>query len=184
MPTDRLQDRKAAGVYAATLFEAAQATDAVFVVADELDDLYAALIVNFRLREALSNPALSAAGRRALATELFGEYNAALLAVFGVMLERGDLRLLAKLREAYTERVEEALGVVIIEVTTAVALDEALREVIRTKYAAQFGAEVVLRERLDASLLGGIVLSAHGKRIDASVASQLERARVALSDRR
>ena len=35
----------------------------------------------------------------------------------------------------------------------------------------------MLREHIDKSLLGGILMSANGKRIDASVLSQLESAR-------
>jgi F-type H+-transporting ATPase subunit delta len=62
-----------------------------------------------------------------------------------------------------------------------VELDDGLRDGIRKKYSAQFGKGVLLREHTDPSLVGGIVLSAHGRRIDASVASQLESARVVLS---
>ena len=42
---------------------------------------------------------------------------------------------------------------------------------------ADLGTNVVLREHIDKSLLGGILMSANGKRIDASVLSQLESAR-------
>ena len=65
--------------------------------------------------------------------------------------------------------------------TTVVELDDALRQTIKSKYAAQFGKDVMLREHVDPSILGGIVLSARGKKIDASVSAQLEQVRVALS---
>ena len=60
---------------------------------------------------------------------------------------------------------------------TAVELDDHLREVITKKAEADLGTNVVLREHIDKSLLGGILMSANGKRIDASVLSQLESAR-------
>ena len=56
-------------------------------------------------------------------------------------------------------------------------LDDRLREVITKKAEADLGTNVVLREHIDKSLLGGILMSANGKRIDASVLSQLESAR-------
>ena len=61
--------------------------------------------------------------------------------------------------------------------TTGVELDDHLREVIVRKAEADLGTKVVLREHIDKSLLGGILMSANGKRIDASVLSQLENAR-------
>ena len=64
--------------------------------------------------------------------------------------------------------------------TTVVALDDHLREVIRNKTQADLGKNVVLREHIDESLLGGLIMSVGGKRIDASVASQLENARTVL----
>ena len=53
-----------------------------------------------------------------------------------------------------------------------VELDDHLREVITKKAEADLGTNVVLREHIDKSLLGGILMSANGKRIDASVLSR------------
>ena len=46
---------------------------------------------------------------------------------------------------------------------------------------ADLGHEVILREKVDPSIIGGIIISTHGHRIDASIASQLETARTVLS---
>ena len=70
---------------------------------------------------------------------------------------------------------------VAVDVTTAVELSDALRESISAKLAADLGKGVVLRETVDPSIIGGIVISTHGHRIDASLASQLENARLVLS---
>ena len=67
---------------------------------------------------------------------------------------------------------------VLVDVLAVMAeLDDHLREVITKKAEADLGTNVVLREHIDKSLLGGILMSANGKRIDASVLSQLESAR-------
>lgn len=72
-------------------------------------------------------------------------------------------------------QLERKLNVNVVDVTTVVELDDHLREVIKNKAEADLGTNVVLREHLDASLLGGILMSVGGKRIDASVVSQLEK---------
>ena len=78
---------------------------------------------------------------------------------------------------SYGEQLERKLNVTVVDVTTVVELDDHLREVITKKAEADLGTNVVLREHIDKSLLGGILMSANGKRIDASVLSQLESAR-------
>ena len=67
-----------------------------------------------------------------------------------------------------------------VSVTTAVALDDRLREVIKRKAESELGMSVVLDERIDESVLGGIVMSANGERIDASVQTKVENVREAL----
>ena len=68
----------------------------------------------------------------------------------------------------------------VVDVVTRVALDDHLREVIKNKAGKDLGCDVVLNESIDTSLLGGIIMSAGDKRIDASVASQLNNARIVL----
>ena len=93
------------------------------------------------------------------------------------MAEREDFALLSRVWASYGEQLERKLNVTVVDVTTVVELDDRLREVITKKAEADLGTNVVLREHIDKSLLGGILMSANGKRIDASVLSQLESAR-------
>ena len=97
------------------------------------------------------------------------------------MVERGEVNLLTRVNRAYAELAEAELGAVIVDVTSAIELDDHLRDVIKNKLSRDFGTDILLREHVDPSILGGIIMSARGNRIDASMASQLERARVALS---
>ena len=66
--------------------------------------------------------------------------------------------------------------------TTAVPLDDGLRQLITEKAEADLGRRAVLRERIDASILGGIIMDVDGNYIDASMISQLNRARNVLKD--
>ena len=70
----------------------------------------------------------------------------------------------------------------VVDVTTVVALDDNLRHIIIEKAEAELGKKAVLRERIDESILGGIIMSVNGKRIDASVISQLNKARHVLKE--
>ena len=69
-----------------------------------------------------------------------------------------------------------------VDVTPAVPLDDGLRQLITEKAEADLGRRAVLRERIDASILGGIIMDVDGNYIDASMISQLNRARNVLKD--
>ena len=183
MPTDRTLLRKASEVYAEVLLKAAQASNTVLQISEQLSELQVIIVGNIELRNALNDSQLPAQARQAIINEVFASFDAALLAWLGVLVQRGDLALLPRINEAYLYAAEAALGATIIDVTTVVPLDDALRQQLTQKYAAQLGSEVILREHLDQSIVGGIVMTTHGRRIDASVISQLQSARVVLTQR-
>ena len=66
-------------------------------------------------------------------------------------------------------------------VTTAVPLDDDLREKVIAKAEKDLNAPVYLVERVDPSIIGGVVLEARGNRYDASVRAQLANIRKTLS---
>ena len=181
MSIDRTFMRKASVVYAETLLSAVRDEGFAFDVSRQLESVLTIIRGNPELRNTLADRMLPVETRTGLVKEVFAGLNASLVAVLVVMVERGDVSLLARINEAYIDRVEEALDAVIIAVPTVVELAVSLRNTIREKYSAQFGKGVLLREHIDPALVGGIVLSTHGRRIDASVVSQLESARTVLS---
>lgn len=178
---DRMLIKREVATYAEVLLEATKTAGNTLEVAGQLKDAQQAIIAHPNLREALGDDNLSGEARAGIVAEVFKGFDPALAGVLGVMADRRDVGLLPRVVEEFEALAEEALNVVIIDVTTVVPLDDALREAITSKYAAQFGKDVMLREHIDPSIIGGIVLGAHGKRIDASVQTQLERTRVALS---
>jgi F-type H+-transporting ATPase subunit delta len=180
MPTDRTLLRKTSTVYAEVLLQATADENSAFEVSGQLEQILTFIRGNVELRNTLADRTLPGDARARVIEEVFAGFDPVLLKVLAVMIQRDDISVLARVNETYIDLVEEKLNAVIIDVTTVVALDDALRDSIQQKYSAQFGRRVLLREHIDPSLLGGIVLSARGRRIDASVASQLESARMAL----
>lgn len=99
------------------------------------------------------------------------------LAMLATMAEQGDLEHLPEVLDLYRGMVDEEKEVVGVHVTTAVPLDDALRDMIKQKCESDLEARVFLIEHVDPTIIGGIILSARGQRRDASVRMQLETAR-------
>lgn len=185
MPTNRLLVKEEVATYSGMLLDAAFTAggqDRVLEVRGQLEQVLAIYRGNADLRDALSNPALSAEQRHQLAENVFEGVDPLIRSVLAVMAERENLGQLSQVVNAYRDASEEKLGVCVVDVTTVVELDDELRKVIVEKLSQDLGKNVVLREHIDKSILGGIIMSTHGKRIDASVASQLERTRNVLTE--
>lgn len=105
-----------------------------------------------------------------------------ILAVVKTMVERDQLDLLPQVAEAYRAMTEDDEDVVGVTVTTAVELDDELRAQIVAMCEEQLGRRVSLIERVDPSIIGGIVLEARGQRRDISVKTQLRAARKTLGE--
>ena len=96
-----------------------------------------------------------------------------IIAVLDTMSKRDQLDLLPKVAAAFKYVAEEDEDVVGVTVTTAIPLDDELRQTITKKCEQDFGRKVFLIEQVDPSIVGGLVLEARGKRRDISVKTQL-----------
>ena len=181
MQTSRALAKQIVATYASALFDAAAQSDSVDDVSTQLDAVVRLVRANAPLRDALRDDSVAGVQRAQMLREVLAGLHPALVDTLAVMIERDNFDLLGSLVEEYARVSEERRGIVAVDVTTAVELTDALRQSISAKLSADLGKGVTLREKVDPAIIGGIVISTHGHRIDASVSSQLEAARVVLS---
>lgn len=109
------------------------------------------------------------------------KFSPEVLETLTAMQREDDLDLVSQVAKQYKEYLDAEDKTVSVTVTTAVPLDDDLREKVRAKAEADLKAPVYLVERVDPSIIGGIMLEARGKRYDASVRAQLANIRKTLS---
>ena len=185
MPINRLVVKAEIATYAGILFDAASdrgGLEAVLEVRSQMEAVIGAMRADMGLASTLSDPDAADDVRYELAKGACGACEPELGEVLAVMAERGDADLLPRVYEAYGEELSSKLDLCVVDVTTAVALDDNLRTLITRKAEADLGKKIVLRERIDKSILGGIIMDVDGNYIDASMISQLNRARNVLKD--
>jgi F-type H+-transporting ATPase subunit delta len=90
---------------------------------------------------------------------------------------RDRLALLPEVADAFAARVLEAKRIASADVVTAVPLDDARRAALAAALGRAVGRDVTIRERLDPSIIGGVVARVGSVVFDGSVVRQLERLR-------
>ncbi|MGN0262498.1 MAG: ATP synthase F1 subunit delta [Eggerthellaceae bacterium] len=183
MPTNRHTAKAEAELYATTLLEALNSEgglDAVMNGRTQIDTIVRYARANAQLNEVMADSSVAPEQRAQLVKRVFADCEPALVSVLAVMAERGDFSRLNRISDIYDAKIREKFNVCVVDVVTRVALDDHLREVIKNKAGRDLGCDVVLNESIDTNLLGGIIMSANGQRIDASVNTMLDNARTAL----
>lgn len=171
------------GTYSRVLFELASAADAVDAVDEGLRSIIETIADNVDLRDVISDEQVSPEKKRAIVSEIFsGAVAPEAVAITAIAIERGHGTLLRSVVEQFAELAEKERGILFVEVTTASELSDGLRSSVTEKLTAALGHPVALRERVDASMLGGIRINVAGRVLDGSLSSQLDAVRGALSN--
>lgn len=169
--------------YARVLFDLASAADAVDAADEGLRTIAETVRGSMELREVLSDLAIPGEKKRGIMRDLFsGVTSPEAVAVATLLIERNALASLGDVHRIFSEIAEAERGIVVAEVTTAVALTGATRASLLDKLSSALNRPVSLRERVDGSIIGGIRINVAGRVFDGSLISQLDAMRAALSN--
>jgi F-type H+-transporting ATPase subunit delta len=149
----------------------------------DLEDLGQLYADNAQLRTMLLHPGVPAEKKTAvIASLLEGRPSALLQRLVGLLVERDRVELLPLVAKAYVRLWNTSKGIVAAEAVSARELDETdARAVSAAAARALGGKQVDLRQRVDASLMGGLLLRMEGRVYDGSVRSRLRALRERLA---
>ena len=153
---------RVAELYGGSLYDLAAEEKQERDLLEEMQGVQHLLRENPQYVALLSEPSIPKEKRLELLDQAFrAELKPYLLNFLKLITERGLLFQYAGMCRAYEQRFNKAHNIAEALVRTAVPLEE------------QSGKQVVLKERIDASLLGGMVVEMDGKTLDGSVAGRL-----------
>ena len=173
-----------AGPYAAALFELADAQKAVDAVESDLDAIQAMLNDSADLKRLVESPAFTEeAQSKALAAVLDKAGISGLTAQFiGVVAGNRRLFSLPRMIKAYKDIAADKRGEVSAEVVSAVALTDAQRSELATSLKEKLGTDVRLTEKVDTSVLGGLIVQVGSRMIDTSLKTKLNKLKYAMKE--
>ncbi|MBR6185771.1 MAG: ATP synthase F1 subunit delta [Clostridia bacterium] len=149
---------------------------------EELHTLQAAFRDNAAFLHLLANMTLSKEERvRIVDDTLKGQIHAYVLNFIKILVERGAIHSFPDCVKAYQESYNRDHQVAEAEVTTASPLNAEQKEKLLQKLRQISGREVALKEKIDPSVLGGVLLEMDGKRYDNTVQNRLKTIRRAMA---
>ena len=131
------------------------------------------------LRNALESPALNAEVKRKVIAEVAGKMglDVAVRNFIYLVVDHRRTEILPEMEEAFLSELNERLGIVEAEVTSAHELNDDEKRQLRTVLQQRTGKKVEARFQIDGALLGGAIVRLGSTIYDGSVRDQLKRLR-------
>lgn len=163
----------AAVSYAQALLDlAADQSDAIGA---DLQALADAVQQDALLKSFLVDPAIAPAQRwQALSKALGGQFPKLLMNFLGVVNEKKRFALLEQIALAYGQLLDKKKGRVRVEATLAKAMSDEEFKDVQQRISRGLNAEAIVEQKVDESIIGGLVLRMQGKIVDGSVRAQIE----------
>jgi F-type H+-transporting ATPase subunit delta len=163
--------------YARALFEAAQERGRLDAVHGELTDFVAAVREVPELRNVLRNPEVDPETKAGLLDEILGGADELVRNFLRLTAEKGRIGEIEDIARELDRLVSQLEKRLTVELTTAYELsDQEASGILKTIEEAS-GRKVDATRKVDADIIGGLILQAGSLRVDASVRGRIERLR-------
>lgn len=169
--------------YGQALYELCAEENCAQEVLEQLDMVCALFREEPRYPHLLQDPALPKAERLQLLDEAFGGHvHPYLLNFLKILCERSAVGILPGCAQQARALYNDHHGLLPVTATSAVALTQEQKQALIQKLSGLTGKTILLENRVDESLMGGVKVRYDGKELDGSVAGRLEALRRILLD--
>jgi F-type H+-transporting ATPase subunit delta len=160
--------------YARSMLELGNERKQAEKIGKELAGLREILDENPTFAAFLADPGIGTTERTASLEKIFRDRVSPLVMNFLLVLnDKGRLRLLKQIAEAYAALLDEQQGKVEVDVTVARKLSREQLAEVRERVSQTLGKDAVVHQYVDEDIIGGLVLRVEDKLMDASVRYQL-----------
>ena len=122
----------------------------------------------------LTTPSIRFEEKKDVLNQVFGgRVHPYVLNFLMLITEKRRIGLIGEMADAYKELYYQEEGICEVTAVTAVALSESQAERLREKMQAVTGKKIILDNRVDRAVLGGVLLRIENKQIDASIRARL-----------
>lgn len=170
-----MQNPRLASRYAKSLLDLAKEQGALELVLADMELINQICTSNADFVQMLRSPIIKADKKFAILQAILGDKIGPLTTAFIKLLTaKGREFFLPEMTTAYAKQYKELKHINTVTLTTAVGIDDQLKQNIHDKIVASLKGEAVeLHTQVDASLIGGFTLEVGDKSFDASIKRDL-----------
>jgi F-type H+-transporting ATPase subunit delta len=166
-----------AQVYARSLFEVAREQGKLAELREQLSQFADALDEHRELAVFFFSPYFSTTEKREALDTLLDGADELFINFLALLIENHRMPVIFRIRQEYERLWDEENKTLPVEITSAIALDDATTESLGKTIGERAGRKVTLAARVDPDILGGIIIRVGNSILDASIRNRLEQLR-------
>ena len=166
-----------AQVYARSLFEVAREHDSLDELREQIGQFVDAVNENRELAVFFFSPYFSTKEKQEALGRILDGADPILLNFLELLIENHRMPVIFRIRQEYERLWEEENRMLPVEITSAIALDDATTDSVGKNIGERTGRKVTLAARVDPDILGGIIIRVGNSILDASIRNRLEQLR-------
>lgn len=176
-----MDQSKIAVRYARALFMLGKETGNTTMLYEDIQKIDSILHHSEELKAVISNPVIRISQKKTILQKVLQPSVGELTLRFIILVaENKREQHLPGICRNFTDMVRKELGIVPAVITTAWPLTWEISAVIRDNLEKETGKTVVLSERINPSIIGGMILRIEDLQYDGSISAQLEKIKSAL----
>ncbi|MBE5860345.1 MAG: ATP synthase F1 subunit delta [Butyrivibrio sp.] len=169
---------KAGDLYGQSLYDLALSENLTDDILGQMESVKEIFKENPDYITLLSEPSIPKKERLKLVDEAFdGQLQPYLLNFIKILVERGLLRQFSACSRRFRESYNKDHGIAEAIVTSAITLNDSQIDALKHKLESITGKKILLSQKTDASVLGGIRVDIEGKLFDGTVQGRLDELR-------
>ena len=169
-----MSSTRAAIRYAKAILDMANSKSAANEVSQDMTLIATTIKGNLELSTFIQNPTIKVEVKESALLEVFTSVNNVTKGLFHLLLENKRFEILESIAVEYNKLFDEANGVEVAKVTTAIAITPELEAKVLAKIKEFSNKKVTIENIVDASIIGGFILRIGDKQYNASVANRLQ----------
>lgn len=163
-------------VYASALFELCIENNSLSDIFEEMTQVNDIFSENEDFLKLLSSPLISLENKHDVLDKTFSDRLSDMFFDYlCVLTDKGRIGFFSGIFSEFKEMYNKQMNILEVTVITSQPMSEKIREKLINKLSCVSGKKIVLDERVDKSLLGGIVLRYENTEIDSSVKGKLDK---------
>lgn len=171
-----MRNPRVASRYAKALISLSEERKELDVTKNDADVILAALKETRELRVLMTSPVVKPEKKQAIITEIFSSAIGELTLKFiNLLVSQRREHLIQEVLNSLIQQYYEVKNIVKAKVSTAVALDDKLRNMIIATVKEQTSKDVVVEETINPDLIGGVVVRVGDSEFDASLSGRLKK---------
>ena len=170
-----MKGTRAAIRYAKAILDLAKSQNTADAVNTDMMLIKSTIAVNNDLKLLLESPIVKIEKKAAALKEIFANTNPITTGLVDVLAQNKRITLLRAIATEFITLFDHENGIQKAQVTTAVALTDAMHEQVLAKVKALTGKEAVIENTIDESILGGFILRVNDLQYNASIANNFNK---------